>query len=61
VHDSLKNTTWKYALTRLSFAELHVELDGTDVWTQPQLQGTTAADPYWLFSTPVPAGAFDPQ
>jgi hypothetical protein len=61
VRDSLKNTSWRYALTRLSFAQLHIELDGTDVWTQPQLQGTTAADPYWLFSTPVPAGTFDPQ
>jgi hypothetical protein len=61
VRDSVTNTAWKYALTRLSFAELHVQIDGTDVWTQPQLQGTTAADPYWLFSTPMPAGTFDPQ
>jgi hypothetical protein len=40
--------TFRYALTRMGHAELHVELDGREVW-QKQRVGTTApSDPYFL-------------
>jgi hypothetical protein len=44
---------WKYALTRISYAEVHVELDNREVWTQPHLQGTNSSQPYWLFFRPL--------
>jgi len=56
-----EQTAWNYALTRLSFAGLEVELDGQEIWTQPPLSGTTAADPYWLFFQPLPDGKLNPQ
>jgi hypothetical protein len=40
---------WKYAFNRIAFAELHVDLDGKEVWHQPHLQGTSIADPYTMF------------
>ncbi len=44
---------WKYALTRISYAEVHVDFDGREVWTQPHLEGTNPIQPYWLFFRPV--------
>ena len=51
VHDGKKG--WYYALARFGFAELHVNIDGTEVWAQPRI-GTAGAsagsrDPYFLF------------
>jgi hypothetical protein len=46
---------WHYALARLGSAELHVELDGKDVWNRertPRVVGSPS-DPYWLFFTAV--------
>jgi len=40
---------WKYAFNRIAFAELHVSLDGREVWLQPHLQGTSVTDPYSMF------------
>ena len=53
---------WHYSLARLGSAELHVELDGKEVWKQGRTPGIVGrpADPYWLFVTPVeaqPAGS----
>jgi hypothetical protein len=44
---------WKYAMTRISYAELHVEFDNREIWTQAHLQGTNPAQPYWLFFRPL--------
>jgi hypothetical protein len=53
---------WHYSLARLGSAELHVELDGKEVWKQGRTPGIVGrpVDPYWLFVTPVeaqPAGS----
>lgn len=50
---------WKYAFTRISYAELHIELDGKEIWAQPHLQATGSSDPYWLFFKPIPPGELD--
>jgi hypothetical protein len=47
---------WKCAFTPISYAELHVELDGKEVWTTPQLLLTVASDPYYLFAERVQPG-----
>jgi hypothetical protein len=44
---------WRYAMTRISYAELHVEFDKHEIWTQSHLQGTSASNPYWLFFRPT--------
>jgi hypothetical protein len=48
---------WKYSLIRLGSAEMHVELDGREVWTVPRTPGVVGRpeDPYWLFVTPPKA------
>jgi hypothetical protein len=45
---------WHYSLARLGSAELHVELDGKEVWTRRRTPGIVGqpSDPYWLFLTP---------
>jgi hypothetical protein len=47
---------WRYAFTRLTIAELHVDLDGKEVWTLPQINSTAPTDPYLVFFKPVKAG-----
>jgi hypothetical protein len=47
---------WKYAFTRISYAELHIEFDRREIWTQPHLQGTNSSEPYWLFFRPLRPG-----
>jgi hypothetical protein len=48
---------WKYSLVRLGSAEMHVELDGREVWTVPRTPGVVGRpdDPYWLFLIPAKA------
>lgn len=49
---------WRYSLVRLGSAEMHVSLDGKEVWTEPRTPGVLGqpVDPYWLFLTaPTPA------
>lgn len=51
---------WRYSLVRLGSAEMHVSLDGKEVWTEPRTPGVLGqpVDPYWLFLTaPAPAAA----
>jgi hypothetical protein len=55
VREGDKDPGWQYALTRLTIAELHVELDGDEVWTLPQLNSTAPTDPYWVFFQPINA------
>ncbi len=53
VHEGEKDPVWKYALTRITFAALHVELDGQEVWTLPQISNTLSTDPYLVFFQPL--------
>jgi hypothetical protein len=48
VKEGQKNV-WKYAFNRIAYAELHVDLDGKEVWRQPHLQGTSINDVYGMF------------
>lgn len=56
---TLETSRWHYSFARLGSAELHVELDGKEVWKQGRTPGVAGrpSDPYWLFITPreVPA------
>jgi hypothetical protein len=40
---------WTYGFARTAAAELHVSLDGAEVWTQPKSTRTSNRDPYWAF------------
>ena len=42
---------WRYSLVRSGSAEMHVSLDGKEVWTEPRTPGIVGrpVDPYWLF------------
>ena len=58
---TVASSRWHYSLARLGSAELHVELDGKEVWKQGRTPGVVGqpTDPYWLFLTPreaQPAG-----
>ncbi len=48
---TLEESRWHYSLARLGSAELHVELDGKEVWAAERTPGVVGqpADPYWLF------------
>lgn len=50
-HSTQAQPVWKYSLARLGSAELHVLLDGQEVWTEPRTPGIAGqpVDPYWLF------------
>ncbi|MBC7817402.1 MAG: hypothetical protein IAG10_10975, partial [Planctomycetaceae bacterium] len=52
-HVAEKTSTWKYSVVRLGSAEMHVLLDGKEVWTEPRTPGIVGqpVDPYWLFLT----------
>jgi hypothetical protein len=49
--------TWHYGLARLGHAEMHVLLDGVEVWNVPRVDPTRRDESYWLFYEP--AGARD--
>jgi hypothetical protein len=53
--DKLETAHWHYSLARSSSAELHVELDGKEVWRQERTPGVSGkpTDPYWMFSSAV--------
>ncbi len=55
-----KPSRWKYSLVRLGSAEMHVLLDGKEVWNDPRTPGIVGqpVDPYWLFlAAPIPAAS----
>ena len=56
VHDGVSDPVWKFAFTRLTFAELHVDLDGKEVWTLPSINSTPPTEPYLVFFQPVTPG-----
>lgn len=39
---------FQFALARLGHAELHVSLDGKEVWHKNRVEDTSGRDPYWL-------------
>ncbi|MCI0361340.1 MAG: hypothetical protein L0211_22890 [Planctomycetaceae bacterium] len=53
--ESLERSRWHYSLARLGSAELHVEIDGQEVWKQDRAPNVVGrpTDPYWLFMTRV--------
>ena len=53
--ERLEDSRWHYSLARLGSAELHVSLDGAEVWEQPRTPGVVGQpkDPYWLFFSPA--------
>jgi hypothetical protein len=55
--EKLETARWHYSLVRLGSAELHVALDGKEVWKRDRTPGVVgkSTDPYWLFSSPVEA------
>ncbi len=47
---------WQYLLARVSSAELHVSLDGKEVWARDRTPGIVGSntDPYWhMVSLPI--------
>jgi hypothetical protein len=44
---------WRYGFNRIAFAELHVSLDGEEIWTAPHLSGTSSGDAYHLIAVPL--------
>lgn len=51
---TLEEARWHCGFARLGSAEIHVELDGKEVWKADRAAGIVGAaiDPYWLFSSP---------
>jgi hypothetical protein len=51
--ESIDKARWHYALARCGSAEMHVEIDGKEVWTVARTPGVVGkpTDPYWLFMT----------
>jgi hypothetical protein len=49
--EKLEASRWHFSLARSSSAELHVELDGKEVWAQDRAPGVVGrpTDPYWMF------------
>ncbi|MEX2137878.1 MAG: hypothetical protein WD894_01365 [Pirellulales bacterium] len=49
--EKLEASRWHFSLARSSSAELHVELDGKEVWKQDRTPGVVGipTDPYWMF------------
>jgi hypothetical protein len=55
IGESLASARWQYALVRSADAELHVELDGREVWTCERVvhAGDERTRPYWVFASPL--------
>ena len=49
--ESLEKARWHFSAMRLGSAELHLELNGKEVWRQERTPGVVGkpVDPYWLF------------
>ncbi len=54
VGNDLNSARWQYSLARLGSAEIHVALDGNEVWKRERTPGVVgvSSDPYWLFMSP---------
>jgi hypothetical protein len=51
--ESIDKARWHYGLARCGSAEMHVAIDGKEVWTVGRTPGVVGkpTDPYWLFTT----------
>jgi hypothetical protein len=51
--ETIEQAEWRFAAARLGSAELHLQFDGKEVWTQDRTPGVVgrSIDPYWLFFT----------
>jgi hypothetical protein len=51
--ESIDTARWHCSLARLGSAEMHVAIDGKEVWTAGRTPGVVGkpTDPYWLFMT----------
>jgi hypothetical protein len=51
--ESIDKAQWHYALARCGSAEMHVAIDGKEVWTVGRTPGVVGkpTDPYWLFTS----------
>jgi hypothetical protein len=47
-------STWKYAINRVSAAELHARLDQKEVWSCKAGSDATSRSAYFLFFRPMP-------
>jgi hypothetical protein len=49
--EKLEASRWHFSLARSGSAELHVEIDGKEVWKQGRTPGVFGqpTDPYWMF------------
>lgn len=43
--------SWTFGLARISAAELHVDLEGKEVWSVPQNHDFSPRESYWLYLT----------
>ena len=52
IGDDAATAKWHYSFARSGSAEMHVELDGKQVWFRERTPGITGTpnDSYWLFS-----------
>jgi hypothetical protein len=39
---------WRYGAARTGHAEMHLQLDGNEVWTVPRVEALSRDDAYWL-------------
>lgn len=53
--ETLEKAAWHYGFARVGSAEMHVALDGKEVWKQNRTPGVAgrSIDPYWLFLSPA--------
>ena len=54
-----EKSVWKAGFSRCAFAEVHVELDGKDVWSQPHINQTGSGETYSMFVRPVQPGELE--
>lgn len=54
-----EKSVWKAGFSRCAFAEVHVELDGKDVWSQPHINQTSSGETYSMFVRPVQPGELE--
>jgi hypothetical protein len=55
--EKLPGARWHFSAARLGSAELHLQLDGKEVWERKRTPGVVGrpTDPYWLFLTAIKA------
>lgn len=44
---------WTWAAARMGHAEMHLKLDGEEVWTRPRVSRPRRDESYWLYYSPI--------